>query len=202
EAAPRWSLGLYWRRDGKPVWRNAGLIARMAAGAEATAEDARRFAAALAAMLELPATHVQAAYEDPALLRRDAAPADTPAGFVLPLQRWRTTVGAAWVSELWEFCRGRLFLIPGDSPLGYRLPLDSLPPVPPAAYPHVIPADPFAERGALPEPDAAQTNQTAPAQAIASHGPVRTALTVEVRDGQLSVFMPPLERFEDYLELI
>jgi uncharacterized protein (DUF2126 family) len=174
EQLPRWSFGLHWRRDGMPVWRNAGLIAREAGGTVPTGVEARRFAAALAGALGLACTDVQEAYEDSVHSPgRETAPADTPAGFVLPLMRWPAKTSATWVSERWEFRRGRLLLIPGDSPLGHRLPLDALPPVPPA-------------------PDAAD----APAP------PVRTALTVEVRKRRLWVFIPPIERLEDYLELI
>jgi uncharacterized protein (DUF2126 family) len=43
-----------------------------------------------------------------------------------------------------------MVLFPGDSPMGYRLPLDSLPWVSPGDYPYHVEADPFAPRGALP----------------------------------------------------
>src|ERR1043166_1203008 len=68
EAMPRWPFALYWRRDGKPLWRDAGLIAREGASATATAEDARRFAESVAEKLGIAPQRVQPAYEDPAYL--------------------------------------------------------------------------------------------------------------------------------------
>src|SRR5262249_29629059 len=118
--------------------------------------------------------------------------------------------------------RQRLLLVPGDSPIGFRLPLNALPYLRPVDYPHLVPADPMEARGELPDPvllapavapqneDAhaklpdVPRGQGAPAAAPAcgSGVPVGTALTVEPRDGRLCVFMPPLERPEDYLELV
>ena len=126
---------------------------------------------------------------------------------------------------MWRTRRGRLYLIPGDSPLGLRLPLQSLPYFNPVDYPHLVPADPMEEREPLPDPPVkAPAAATAvrdkaarwlapknpvvrsapfmPADPEAPAIPVRTALSVEVRDGQLCVFMPPVERLEDYLELL
>ena len=140
------------------------------------------------------------------------AHAGQPAGFVLPLQRWSAQANAGWLSELWQTRRGRLFLVPGDSPLGLRLPLQALPYIAPIEYPHPVPADPFAERRPLPSAKEAVATAlaTAPVKQSVSDAragpaggrPVRTALSVEVRDGRLCVFMPPVETLNDYLELI
>jgi len=255
EAMPRWAFSLYWRRDGAPIWHNEDLIAPEAAAASVPRPgDSQRFAEGIAARMGIMADYVQPAYEDPAdrMLKQGLIPANVdssdpkiddplerarilslfdsqigqPAGFVLPLQRWTAQAQPGWLSELWLTRRGRLFLIPGDSPLGFRLPLQSLPYVAPVDYPHPIPADPFAERRPLPEPrfaapvflDAASGRESAPPLAPegfvpqgAPHArtvtggaamPVRTALTVEVRDGRLCVFMPPVETLADYLELL
>ncbi len=142
-----------------------------------------------------------------------------PKGYVLPVQRWNAAAPPTprWRSERWRLRRGRMLLVPGDSPLGFRLPLASLPWVPPAAYPHVVPEDPTVPRGPLPDP-AAFTRMhsraaTGPEMAtgtqpqeivpqVAVEGAVRTALAIEPRDGVINVFMPPLGTLEDYLELL
>jgi len=132
----------------------------------------------------------------------------------------------AWLSEIWPFRRRHLFLIPGDSSVGLRLPLDSLPYLPASEQPITVAADPFMPREELPHPDIlfqrthersveveADDDETAQDFAkvpgwrkgrapAAPAVPVRTALAVEPRDGHLCVFMPPVERLEDYLELL
>src|SRR5262249_58972271 len=62
-------------------------------------------------------------------------------GFPRPSGR---AVELAWASGRWFFRSGHLFLILGDSPLGYRLPLESLPWIPPEEYPEIHEKDPFA----------------------------------------------------------
>ena len=257
EPLPRWAFALYWRRDGVPIWRDENLIAREAVDHKPTADDSQRFAEGIAARVGITADYVQPAYEDPAdrmlkqgLIPENIDPSDPkiddprerarilslfddhagkPAGYVLPLQRWTAQAKPGWLSEVWQTRRGRLFLMPGNSPLGFRLPLQSLPEIDPVDYPHLVPADPFAERTPLPDPRVthpigAKVFQTAhgeepspplapetlvvqqaPARSTAqadSAKPVRTALTVEVRDGRLCVFMPPVETLADYLELL
>jgi uncharacterized protein (DUF2126 family)/transglutaminase-like putative cysteine protease len=253
ESLPRWAFSLYWRRDGVPIWRDDSLIAREAADLNPGADDSRHLAEGIAARLGIAAHHVQPAYEDPTdrmlkqgLIPENVDPSDpkiddprerarilslfdnhlsAPVGFVLPVQRWTAQAKSGWLSEVWRTRRGRLFLVPGDSPIGFRLPLQSLPYVAPVDYPHLVPADPFAEQRPLPDPRITHPIGTyalrtaageqaspplapetmvmqRPAAAAAADVPVRTALAIEARDGRLCIFMPPAETLADYLELL
>ena len=48
-------------------------------------------------------------------------------GYALPLAGRDGGDRPRWQSGRWLLRQGNLFLIPGDSPMGFRLPLDSLP---------------------------------------------------------------------------
>src|SRR4029079_10585763 len=79
-----------------------------------------------------------------------------PKGFVLPIQNAGDDAEGSmrgWISERWQLRRSHLFLIPGDSPLGLRLPMASLPHVPPEEYPYIVEQDPMEPRLELPEED-------------------------------------------------
>jgi uncharacterized protein (DUF2126 family)/transglutaminase-like putative cysteine protease len=234
ESLPRWAFGLYWRKDGVPIWKNSNLIATIENPRKAKIKDAERFAEGAAEKLGLAADYVLPAFEDPAhWIHKEASlpanvdPTDsklsdpeersrmarvfdqglnTPKGFVLPIQRWNAVARAhpgRWRSEHWQVRRGNLFLTPGDSPLGLRLPIASLEHVPPEEYPYIVEQDPLEPRDELPD-----LAEDAPAEAAAKQDkkrksePVRTAMSIEIRDGVLCAFMPPVEKLEDYLELI
>ena len=254
ESLPRWTFSLFWRRDGKPLWQDQSLIAREGERYDVTIADAEALGRAIARNLGLGGETVQPAFEDPAewILKEARLPDNVdpsnskladpeerariatvfsrgltnPTGYVLPVQRWNAAAsGHRWITEQWKTRRGKLYLAPGDSAAGYRLPLSSLRNLPPTTYPHVVPVDPGVPRPPLPEPGTFIANiSTSPAdtrlQTTASFTPategqaineqvldeidssVRTAITVEVRDGRLCVFLPPVSALEDYLELI
>ena len=177
EQLPRWAFALYWRGDGQPLWRNPSLIAEENPPVGASLEQAEKFAYRLTERLGIDTDYVLPAFEDPAhfMLKEHMLPEnldpsdnkledvqerkrlarvfdrglDVPSGFVLPVQRWQSRDRAYWRSERWATRRGKLRLIPGDSPVGYRLPLGSLPYVEPGDMLHVYPLDPFAARAAL-----------------------------------------------------
>ncbi len=67
----------------------------------------------------------------------------TPVGYALPL-KWDEKK-STWKSSPWDFRREQMFLIPGDSAMGMRLPLDSLPWVAPDKREPFFEQDQFAE---------------------------------------------------------
>lgn len=249
ETLPRWTFSLYWREDGAPIWRDGALVAGETGQGGVGPAEAERLMQGIAAELGLEPDLVVPAYEDPgewllkeANLPENVTPENSelkdpeerlrmarvfergltePSGFVLPVQRWQAQAPRPrWRSERWKLRRRHLFLVPGDSPVGYRLPLGALPHIPASRYPYINPTDPTVERGPLPPageaqivplqtPDAAVASFTASApgqtmveQILGDEGAVRTALAVEVRDGRLCIFMPPVEAVEDYLDLL
>src|SRR5690606_13038470 len=189
--------------DGEPVWSDPDLIARENCDRKVTAADASTLLTSMAEELGIETEMVAEAYEDPAewLLKEGKLPDNVdpsnsrledpeersrmarvfergltkPSGYVLPVQRWQSqAAGQRWRSEKWTTRRGRLFLVPGDSPVGYRLPLGSLPYVPPSRFPYIVPVDPSVPRGALPahgallQPGAADAREPGHRQAVAA----------------------------------
>ncbi|MFO1244471.1 MAG: transglutaminase family protein [Ramlibacter sp.] len=173
---------------------------------------------------------------------------DAVVGYVLPIQPnpqaegKPALAGSLWSTGPWYYRDDRMYLIPGDSPMGLRLPLDALPWISKADYPYLIEQDPSAPLSQLPPALALQSrydtsgdaggNAAArkpgqpepqgfmqpPTRFESAHGFTRTALCVEARDprrasgpkaeaqgeksSMLYVFMPPLARLEDYLDLL
>jgi uncharacterized protein (DUF2126 family) len=259
ESLPRWAYTCFWRTDGLPLWRNPALVADGNRDCRYGTAEARAFAEGLAERLSVGRDHVLAAFEDPLayvhkerqlpvnvdpehnalddpeererLRRVFSRGLGTPAGFVLPLARVTGRDGPQWQSGMWMLRSRHVFLLPGDSPVGFRLPMDSLP-VGPAF--DVFPVDPMSAWEPLPAPGAAyaafavaagsrrgpghraltsdqrperrqtQNEQPAPGSRLpAPEGAlVRTALTVEARNGTLFVFLPPVASATDFVDLV
>jgi uncharacterized protein (DUF2126 family) len=180
EQLPRWALNIYWRTDHEPIWRNPALFTDERTPTHYTSEDARRFTLLLATKLGVTGKYIQTAFEDTwyylwrerrlpinvdpfnaklddemerARLRRVfEQKLDTPVGYVLPIKvaGYDDSFGAAWTTGPWFLRDERMYLMPGDSPMGLRLPLDSLPWVSDADFPYLIEQDPSVLVGALP----------------------------------------------------
>ena len=127
----------------------------------------------------------------------------------------RARSGPEWQTGLWMLRGQHLFLMPGDSPVGLRLPLPGLPWVASSDAPQSFPVDPMVNRGPLPIPPRSRPIDDPRLQSresserdrkpnVGESAPwiVRTALCVEPRNGRLYVFMPPLMVVEDYLDLL
>ena len=253
EQLPRWSLNLFWRKDKQPVWTHPELFASEHQDYGVTEAHAHRFLAGVAKRLGLDSKYVFPAYEDTwyYLWRERRLPTNVDpfdARLADPLERDRLrkvftqgldkVVGHAfpvarnpsgaprWQSGPWFLRAERCYLIPGDSAMGYRLPLDSQPWAKESDLPWVYPPDqtqsfvslpPYrrlryasgANEGgsagasaAGPSPAASAPALRAPGRFESAASVTRTAMSAEPRNGRLYVFMPPATALEDYLELV
>ncbi len=236
EQLPRWALSIYWRRDGHPCWDDPTLFADERDVHRHTTADAEAFLRRLTERLGLNPKYVQPGYEDTwyYLWREGRLPVNvdpfdsrlddelerirlrrvfqqglaSTVGYLLPLKREMSskTAGPQWITGAWFLRDDRLHLTPGDSPMGYRLPLHSLPWAREEDRPLALAQDPFAPSAPLPVPAAirgqglgggrtsasphhlttpsAVSPDTAPQPRQSAAWITRTALCVEVRDPQ------------------
>ncbi len=228
EQLPRWAFTAYWRADGQPAWQDPALIADERKPARHDESHAKAFAEALAGRLGVPDSSILPGFEDAwyHLWRERRLPANVdPFDSRLedPIERERLArvfrqglqrvVGYAfpltcdwgvWRTGTWFLRDERMYLLPGDSPMGFRLPLDALPWSAPGDRVQQQPEDPSIPRKPLqPRPIRVQVaGEERPKPGQSAAGIVRTALCVEPRGGVLHVFLPPLATADDYLALV
>jgi uncharacterized protein (DUF2126 family)/transglutaminase-like putative cysteine protease len=245
EPLPRWQYGIFWRKDGTPVWRNPALLADITKDYGHTVKQAQKFIQQITQRLGLHPRYIVTAFEDSfyylwqeGTLPENVDPLksnlkdsierktltklldtglDQPAGFTLPV-KWNWSE-QCWKSGPWDFRRGAMFLIPGNSPMGMRLPLASLPWVAPDKRESQEPQSLFEDLPELGDYYGEVTRRYSHIEAKNIEHPEiieqepgddgvmevevpHTALCVEAREGRLYIFMPPLTLLEHYLELI
>ncbi|MBF0631018.1 MAG: transglutaminase family protein [Magnetococcales bacterium] len=218
EELPRWRYGCFFRTDGRPLWsRPWPEVEEVTTVADM--DQGYRFLQMLGKFMGGVERFILPAYEDvfyhlwqegnlpvdvdplksdlkdplerrrlARLLRGDLG---APVGYVLPLDHDQDS--GCWISGPWRLRRDALFLIPGDSPLGLRLPLGSLEAAPDALHEADPERCPFAP--APPLPHGFQPGRWRP-------GFVRTAISIELREGRFHLFLPPMTRLEGFLALI
>jgi uncharacterized protein (DUF2126 family)/transglutaminase-like putative cysteine protease len=208
EQLPRWSLNLFWRKDKEPIWTHPELFASEHKDYGVTEVQAHRFLAGVAKRLGLSPQYVFPAYEDTwyYLWRERKLPTnvdpfdarladplerdrirkvftqglDKVVGHVLPVGRSPSQSSPRWQTGPWYLRAERCYLIPGDSAMGYRLPLDSQPWAKESDMPWVYPPDQTQPFVPLPPyrrlrygnegTDAAVAGAGVPASAAASSG--------------------------------
>ena len=241
EQLPRWAYGCYWRKDGDPIWSKDDLIAETGVNYKVTPEDSGHFLRKLANRLSVDPKYVRNAYEDiyhylfeearlpynvstldakikseeerARLAKVFAKGLDSVVGHALPVLRANWLPDQPWKSTTWQLRTERLMLIPGDSPMGYRLPLESLPWAAASDAVQIVEQDPTERRPPLPPAARRSTKRMVDGKLVSGDYPpvpvgqpdanvVRTSICAEPRNGILHLFMPPTTTAEDYLELV
>ena len=224
EPTPRWALSCYWRTDGAAMWHDDSRIKLPGVGEKYTRNQANQFASVLTHSLRLEPQCLHACFEDPLyhlqiesllptgtdladldlkdsrsrqnLVNRLGKGLDEPIGWMLPLRRTES----GWRSSVWPLRRDKVFLVPGDSPMGLRLPLESITADDDEAL-LAYPEDSFDQAQVLPAPSSIEERLQDPLSAPLAH-PIRSALCVEWRDDEIHVFLPPLRSAVPFVELV
>jgi uncharacterized protein (DUF2126 family)/transglutaminase-like putative cysteine protease len=240
EPLPRWAMTCYFRKDGVPLWRDPKLFAREGGArvaSDASTDFARALARRLEVgernlvdayedmfyylwrerRLPVNVDMLESKLEDPVERARLARVLEQGlshiVGQVLPLEPvsdWTDPTSVTWRSGNWPVRSERFFLTPGDSPMGYRLPLDALPWQSKASLRVHHEPDGFSPRRELQLPGRkrrGEGDEQDPRKDVRELRPdppgvVRTALCTEVRDGILNVFFPPLPSTEAFVDLV
>lgn len=267
EPLPRWQYSAIWRNDGYPIWKDDALLDLDQELSHYTIEDARKLGLLITKYLGVPSDHLHPALEDAFYflweesrvpVNIDPYKADlrdplerkklaqllnqglaNPVGFVLPVEwnHWNDR----WLSCKWEFRNNQLILVPGDSPIGLRLPLKSLPHVPQNKVQREVERSPFEEvkpfdrfhddvqkRYMQPIPPSELPKEYSSTYVVTAKEPdktdphwktdeaekpeepettfetfaTKTALCIEVRNGKVHLFMPPLQYADHYLDML
>ncbi|MDX2250132.1 MAG: transglutaminase family protein [Bacteroidia bacterium] len=232
EPIPRWQYSVYWRKDEKVIWKNPDLFADPNEDHGLNEEHARKFIFLLANYLGISSDNCIPAYEDvfyflweegnlpmnvdplkidlkdklerktlSELLERGL---NRPKGYTLPLRY--DLLGSGWKSCHWEFSRKHLFLIPGNSAIGMRLPLDRLPYLVPEQSDVVGEPSPLEDLPELPGTQEMHAKIETRKDKTTDSGlrvkTIKTALCIEPREGNLYIFLPPLESSESVFDLL
>ena len=229
EPTPRWALICHWRQDQQPIWQS---IKRLAVPDEGGADvsGAKAFMQNLCKEIGIDASLAKPMYEDPLyhlhlesllpdgesldsldltnsasrrkLVDKLSVGLDKPVGFMLPLE----FNGERWQSFHWPLRRPEVFLVPGDSPAGLRLPLDALPEDESVDHEaRQAPEDPFGKQSSLPSYEELLeflSKAAADKSSQLASDLIRTTLCAEVRDKTLYLFLPPLTSASSWVMLM
>ncbi|WP_139959097.1 transglutaminase family protein [Flavicella sediminum] len=230
EPLPRWEIQLYWRKDGKKIWFNEKLLSCLSENPIVPERSDLLFLETLTKYLNVTNEHIIPTYEDAfyMLWEEGNIPVDIDitkensedlvrerlaqileqgtnktVGYVLPLNK----SGEQWFTSEWVFRRKHMFLMPGTSPVGLRLPLSSLQAKPEYGVFPVYEPDLFKKRKALPSFKRLVNIRYKDfcANGLDTNKPkffVKTAISAEIRDGKLYLFLPPLDSVDAFLDLI
>ena len=269
EPLPRWQYSAYWRNDGQSIWKNDATLDIGDTESRNTIEDAKRLTQELTKYLNIPAEHIHPAKEDliyflweenkvpvnvdpykanlnDPLERQKLAELLTKGlgndvGYVIPMEwnHWSNR----WISCAWPFRNNHLILIPGNSPIGLRLPLKSLAYICEPKMQRKVERSTFEALPSLenfhakvglryslpitdqllpkeffqqPYPEEEEKEDTHNPPTSTKHKKeeeekfeptfdvytIKTALCIEVREGKIYFFMPPLTYVEHYLDLL